>query len=41
MKGIVYYNDKDLLAKKEQIQCQKKIGKKTLVEHASLAKAYI
>ena len=32
MKEVVYYKDKDVLAKMEPIQCLNKNGKETLVE---------
>ena len=37
MKETVDYNDKDLLAKIEPIQCLNKSGKETLVEPTPLA----
>ena len=40
MKEAVYNKDKDVLAKMAQIQCLKKSGKETLVEHTPLAQSY-
>ena len=40
MKEVVYYNDKDVLAKMAPIQCLNEKGKETLVEHTPLTQSY-